>query len=151
MSTVSITGNDTILINDRVLRDLADGDAGNLTFPNDLTSMKIGKNGNSIININEMGKMAQLVLRVIKGSSDDKFLNGVLANYKLDPVSFTTMTGEVNKRIGDGSGNVSGEIYTLRTGVFLKEVETRTNVEGDTESSVSIYTMQFAAAPRTIG
>lgn len=151
MSTVSITGNDTILINDRVLRDLADGDAGNLTFPNDLTSMKIGKNGNSIINVNEMGKMAQLVLRVIKGSSDDKFLNGILANYKLDPASFVTMTGEVIKRIGNGTGDVASETFSLRTGVMLKEVETRTNVEGDTESSVSIYTMQFSAAPRTIG
>lgn len=151
MSTVSLTGNDTIIINDRVLVDLADGDAGALTFPNDLTTTKKGKNGTTIITINEMGKMCELVLRVLLGSSDDKFFNGLLANFELDPASFVTMNGQIAKRVGDGEGGVVTSKYILSTGVFKKRVEARTNVEGDTESSVAIYTFTFGNAPRTIG
>ena len=38
MSTVSLTGSDTIIVNDRVISDLADGDCVALDFPNDIAS-----------------------------------------------------------------------------------------------------------------
>ena len=44
MSTVSMSGSDTLMINNRVLADLADGDCATLTFPNDIATVKTGKN-----------------------------------------------------------------------------------------------------------
>ena len=75
---VSLVGNDTLQINDRVLLDLADGDVGALTFPNDIMGVKTGKNGNSLYAFNASGLMCELILRIIRGSDDDKYLNTLL-------------------------------------------------------------------------
>ena len=47
MPTVSLTGNDTVIVFDRVFTDFADGDFFTFTYPNELASAKTGKNGNS--------------------------------------------------------------------------------------------------------
>lgn len=151
MSTVSLTGNDTIYINNRLLNDLADGDAVNLTRPDDIASVKTGKNGNSIYALNESGKKVEVSLRVVRGSSDDKFLNGLLVQQQANFAGFILMNGEFTKRTGDGQGNVQGDTYILGGGVFIKETEAKSNSEGDSEQSITIYTMQFSNAPRAIG
>lgn len=150
MSTIAVSGNDTIKINSRVIADLADGDVGALTFPNELAAIKTGKNGNSVYALNETGKQAELVMRIIKGSADDKFLAGLVASQKNNFVSFPLMNGEFIKKIGDGTGKVISDLYIMSGGVFSKEVEAKSNVEGDTTQSVSVYTIRFANAPRVI-
>jgi hypothetical protein len=150
MSTKSLSGKDTITINDRVLVDFADGDSAVLTFPNEIMNVKTGKNGNSIYAYNETGKQVDVDLRIILGSSDDKFLNSLFANMKQDPPSFILMTGEFVKRVGDGSGNVNRNIYSLSGGVFRQEIDVKENVEGDTEQSVALYRLRFTNAPRSI-
>ena len=69
MSVNSLTGQDTVILNDRTLFDLADGDAGALTFPNNIAEIKTGKNKNAIYANNENGQQCELLLRVIMGSS----------------------------------------------------------------------------------
>lgn len=150
MATVSMTGADTIKINNRVLNDLADGDCINLEYPNELASVKTGKNGNSLYAVNESGKQSEVTLRVVRGSSDDKFLLNLLAAQKNNFAGFVLMIGEFVKRSGDGLGNVASDTYIMSGGIFAKEVPGKSNVEGDTEQSISVYSIKFANAPRVI-
>jgi hypothetical protein len=151
MSTTSLTGKDTITINGRILNDLADADCAVLTFPNELTLMKTGKNGNTLYGFNYTGRQCQLVLRLVRGSADDKYLNQLLVLSKNDFSSFALLTGTLIKNVGDGNGNITSDIYTLSGGAFKKETEAKENADGDVEQSVSIYTLSFSNAPRSIG
>lgn len=150
MATVAMTGADTLKINNQVINSLADGDCIVLTYPNELASVKTGKNGNAIFALNETGNQAELVIRLVRGSTDDKFLLSLMAAQKNDFASFVLMTAELVKRVGLGESVVAGDTYFMSGGVFSKGVEAKTNVEGDTEQSVSIYSFKFANAPRTI-
>lgn len=145
-----MTGSDTISINNRIFDDLADGDAVNLTFPNDMAVLKTGKNGNTIYALNESGRQAEVTLRVIRGSSDDRFLNNLLSQQQANFASFVLMNAEFIKRIGDGEGNVLSDTYVCSGGIFGKRVEAKSNVEGDTEQSIAMYTLRFANSPRAI-
>lgn len=150
MATVAMSGNDTISINNRVLNDLADTNVVELTYPNEIASIKTGKNGNSIYGLNETGKNCEVKLRVIRGSSDDKYLNGLLTQQQANFAGFPLMIGQFIKKIGDGKGNITSDIYVVSGGVFTKQVEGKSNVEGDTEQSISIYTMKFSNSPRAL-
>ena len=150
MATVALSGNDLVKINEKILADFADGDIASLTFPNELAALKTGKNGNTIYSLNETGKQAELVLRLVKGSSDDKFLASLLSSQKNNFSGFVLLSGELVKRIGDGSGNIVSDTYIMSGGVFTKEVEAKSNVEGDTSQSVSVYTIRFSKSPRAI-
>ena len=148
---VSLTGADTCKIGNRILSDVADGDWANLTFPNDLTEVKTGKNGNSIYAFNETGRQVQLELRLLRGSPDDKWMMNLLNNMKKDFSAFVLLNGEFIKRVGDGQGNITNDTYLVTGGVFGKMVEAKTSAEGDTEQSVSLYTLKFSNGERTLG
>ena len=151
MATVAITGSDTIALNNRVFADLADGDVATLTFPNDIMNVKTGKDGNSIYGFNATGKNAELKLKLIRGSADDKFLNSLLAQQQLNPAGFNLMIGQFIKKVGDGQGNITSDIYICSGGVFTKVPEAKSNVEGDIDQSTVMYTIKFSNAPRAIG
>lgn len=151
MPTVAMSGNDTIIINSRTFADFADTNVVELTFPNDIANVKTGKNGNSIYGLNESGRQCEVKIRVVRGSSDDKFMNALLSQQQLNFAGFTLVIGTFVKKIGDGAGNITSDTYVLSGGVFTKQVEGKSNVEGDTEQSVSIYTLKFSNAPRAIG
>jgi hypothetical protein len=95
-----------------------------------------------------MGLQAEMVLRIIRGSQDDLFLNGILSTQLLDFSSFVLLTGQFIKRIGDGQGNVQNDTYLVAGGVFMKQVEAKSNVEGDTEQSLAIYHVKFSNVGR---
>jgi hypothetical protein len=151
MATVSMSGNDTIVINDRTLADLADENTVELTYPNEIASVKTGKNGNSIYGLNESGKNCDVKLRVMRGSSDDQFLNGLLSQQNANFAGWPLMVASFVKKVGDGAGNITNDTYVLSGGIFSKQVEAKSNVAGDTEQSVSIYMMKFSNSPRAIG
>lgn len=150
MSTIALSGNDTVIINNRILADFADGNVAELDFPNDIAVVKTGKDGNSIYGLNETGKQADVKVRLIRGSADDKFLNGLLANQQQNFAGFPLMIGEFVKKIGDGAGNIKSDTYIMSGGIFVKQVPAKSNVEGDSEQSVSIYSLKFSNAPRVI-
>jgi len=150
MTTIAMSGSDVIIINNHNFVDLADGNVVELTFPNEIATVKTGKNGNSIYGLNESGKQCDVKIRLIRGSSDDNFLNGLLASQQLNFASFPLMIGQFIKKVGDGQGNVTSDTYVLGGGVFQKQVEGKSNVEGDSEQSVSIYMLRFSNAPRAI-
>ena len=150
MSAVALSGNDTLSINNYVFADFADGNIAELTFPNPIANLKTGKNGNSIYGLNETGKQAAFKVRVIRGSADDKFLNGLLSQQQADFSSFALMIGQFIKKLGDGQGNVKSDTYIVSGGIFTKQVEAKTNTDGETEQSVAIYEIMFSNAPRVI-
>lgn len=150
MTTLALSGSDTISLNNRIFSDLADGDCVALTFPNDIANVKTGKNGNSIYGLNESGKQCEVKIRVVRGSSDDKFLNNLLTQQQANFAGSVLLIGQFIKKLGDGTGNILSDTYILSGGVFTKQVEAKTNVEGETEQSISIYTMKFSNSPRVL-
>jgi hypothetical protein len=150
MGSVSLTGKDTLQLDSRVLADLADGDAAVLSFPNDKAVVKRGKNGNTIYALNEMGSIAELTVRIVRGSADDKWLNGRLSEQGADFSSFLLLSGSFVKRVGDGNTNVASDVYQCSGGIFKKNVESKTSAEGDTEQSVSVYSISFGNSARSI-
>jgi hypothetical protein len=151
MSTFALSGQDSLTINTRVLNDFATGNVVELTFPNEIATLKTGKNGNSVFGFNATGKQAELKVSVIRGSADDKYLNGQLEAQDGNFVYTALATAEFIKKIGDGKGNVIGDTYVLGGGIFTKRIEAKSNVEGEAEQSVAIYTMKFSVGHRVIG
>lgn len=149
--SLAMSGNDTIIINNRVLNDLADDNCIELTFPNDIATVKTGKNGNSLYALNESGKQCDVVVRLIRASADDKYLNSLLAQQQNNFAGFPLLIGQFIKKVGDGKGNITADTYVTSGGVFSKPVEAKSNVSGDSEQSVSIYRIRFTNSPRAIG
>lgn len=150
MATVALSGADTIILNNRIMSDLADGNCVELTFPSDIASVKTGKNGNSIYGLNETGKQCELKIRFIRGSADDKFMNALLAQQQNNFSGMILLVGEFIKKIGDGAGNITSDTYITSGGLFTKQVEAKMNVEGESEQSIAVYMMKFTNAPRVI-
>lgn len=150
MPTIALSGADTINLNNRVLTDLADGNCVELTYPTEIANVKTGKNGNSIYGLNESGKQAELSIRVIRGSNDDKWLNNLLAQQQANFAGTVLLVGQFIKKLGDGAGNVASDTYIASGGVFTKGVEAKSNVDGETDQSISVYKMKFSNAPRVI-
>lgn len=151
MSTVAMSGNDALTLQNRILSDFADGDWGSITYSGDIAAVKTGKNNNTIYSQNNTGLNCQMTLRLIRASADDKWMNGLLAQQNANFAGFVLLFGQFIKRVGDGKGTITNDTYTLTGGVFQKMVEGKSNAEGDTEQSVSIYNLSFALAPRAIG
>lgn len=155
MSQVSLTGNDTVSIGSRdggaiILTAFGDGDNAELTFPNDLTMVKTGKNGNSIYSLNSPGQQAQLVIRILRGTADHKFLLSIQSSYLFNPPGFLLLSSKLTKRIGDGRGGITNNIYNLTGGVPTKRPGTVSNVEGNTDQALAIFTYMFTGSLETI-
>lgn len=150
MATYNLVSDGTLTLWDRVFNDFADDDISAITFPNDLVTVKTGKNGNTIYSKNEPGRNATCVLRLIRGSSDDQFVQNRLSEMKRDFVATQLADGEFAMRLGDGDGNVIRDVYTLKGGVVTRPVDGKENVSGDTSQGVSVYNITFADADRSI-
>lgn len=150
MPATSLTGKDTIKINGVILRNFGDGDTAKLTFPNELMTVKTGKNGNSIYAANASGLQCNLELRLLRGKDDDKFLLNLLSSQLNSGASFALLSGEFTKNIGDGNGNVTSDIYIMSGGVFASVPEVMENVDGDTNQALTLWKLKFTNAPRAI-
>ncbi len=150
MSSVALSGDDTIIINSRILKDLGDQNVGELDFPNPISSVKTGKNGNSVYSYNSSGKQSDCKIKVLRGSADDKFLNNLLTQQQANFAGFVLMNGEFVKQIGDGKGNIINDTYVMSGGVFERIPNAKSNVEGDTEQAMVTYTIKFTNSPRAI-
>lgn len=150
MGIYVITGNDTLTINNQILNDFADGDVSTFQFETDRVNVKTGKNGNTIFAQNQVGKNCKAVLRVMLGSSDDATLQGYLTASDQDFTSTVLLTGQFVKNLGDGSGNLVRDVYTLAGGIMTRYVDGKTNVEGETTQGVAVYNLVFASAVRSL-
>ena len=150
MSVVSLTGNDTIKLNDRVLSDFADGEIGGITFPNNIMEVKTGKNGNSLFAFNNSGRQCEAMLRIMRGSADDKFLQDLFTLMINSPTTFTLLNGSFIKVIGNGAGATQNDTYVMTGGVFTKQIEVSSNADGSTDQALAIYHLKFTNSPRVI-
>jgi hypothetical protein len=150
MASTSLTGADVIQIDSRILTDLADGDCVLLAFPSDLAAVKASKNGNMIYSFNEQGKIVDVTLRVLVGSADDKWLHSRLQEMINDFSKFILLTGLFVKRTGDGGGNMANVAYQCAGGIFKRQVDAKTNSEGNPEQSVAIYQITYGNGGKTI-
>ena len=150
MSQVAMSGQDTVTINNHLFTGLADQNYLELTFPNEIVNVKTGKNGNSIYGFNETGKQCEVKIRVLRNSADDAFLNGLLQQQQANFPGMVLLQGQFVKKVGDGQGNITSDTYILSGGVFVKQVEGKSNAEGDVEQSLALYHMKFTNAPRVL-
>jgi hypothetical protein len=77
-------------------------------------------------------------------------LNGLYAQQQANFAGTILVIGEFIKKLGDGQGNITNDTYISQGGIFSKGIEARTNVEGEAEQSVAIYTIKFANVVRVI-
>ena len=150
MSTYTVTGNDTLTLNGRVIIDNAYGTVSQVAFPNELVTIKTGKNGNTVLAQNASGFNATLTMRLTRGSSDDQFMQALVPAAGSSFPSTTLLAGTFVKNLGDGQGNVVSDTYALQGGIISKQVEGAENVEGDTEQGVAVYNVKFSNAARVI-
>lgn len=148
--SASLSGKDTIVIAGRTLLDFADGDSITLEFPNDISNVKVGKNGNAVYAMNNSGLIAEVTLRLIRGGTDDKYLNALRSIQLFDFPSFLLLTGTFVKRVGDGNGRITYDTYRMNGGVFKKNLAAKENADGDTDQALVSYMFTFANAPRSI-
>lgn len=139
----AVAGKDVLIINGVVLTGYADGDAIKLEPQGPIAQMKVSKDGNSIYALQYSGIVAKLSVRLVRACFDDTLLNGLLQQWIADPSLFVLMSGSYVKRVGDGKGNVTNEVYQLAGGVFEAIPGGHSHMEGDTDSSVTVYTFLF--------
>ena len=148
-SAVSLTGGDSAQIDGTNITDLADGVPFEITFPESYGTVKRGKDGNMIYAKNEMGKVADVVLRILMGGSTDKFLLARLQQWD-NPSTFKLMTAQFIKHVGDGAGNTQSKVYQCSGGIFKRQVDARTSSNDDSEQSVAVYRLQFGDVSTSI-
>lgn len=151
MATYALTGNDTLILQERVIKDMADGSIVEIAYQNDRVAVTTGKNDNTIYAEDRTGSNAVLTLRVIRGSSDDRWLNGLSIEQNRDLPSFKLLRGSFSKRIGNGYGEITYDNYMLIGGVFQKYPDTQENLQGETEQGSTVYQIIFSRAERAIG
>lgn len=149
MNTFAITSDDTLTLNNRVFQDFATGDVSAITFPTNKVEVKTGKNGNTIYARNAAGENAELILRLLRGSSDDIFMQGLLLQQDNNFIATTLLVGQFVKNLGDGQGGVLRDVYSLAGGIFSKNVAGKENVDGDIEQGIAVFTLMFSSAKRT--
>jgi len=148
--SVSLTGKDVVTLNGRVFRDFANGDIAKLDFDEDLVNVEASKDGNIIYALNEKGKMASMELRLLLGSSDDRYINSLMASQLSDLSAFILIAGAFVKRVGDGQGNVKNVIYNTLGGIVRRQPSAKSNTTGDVEQSVAVWMFKFGNNTRAI-
>ncbi len=150
MATYALTGNDDLFLNLRSFKDFSDNSTISITFPNEKVGVSTGKNGNTTYATNTQGENVQVELRIVAGSKDDQWLNGLNIQQTNDLPSFVLLNGSFSKRVGDGFGKVKRINYILQGGVFRQNTDSQENLQGDTEQGTAVYRMTFARGIRTI-
>lgn len=149
MTTNTITGADTLTLNGRVITDLASGDVSTIVFNNKRVEMKTGKNNNTIFARNSTGANAEMVLRLNRASSDDRFLQSLISQGDAAFESSIVLNGSFVKMLGDGQGNVVNDVYTLQGGMISQNVDGKGNSDGDIEQGISTFRIGFAYTVRS--
>jgi len=146
MGTHILTGDDSLILNDRTLTDFASADISTITFNGDVATLERSKNGNGVFAKNEQGYVAVLTLNLQKASGDDKFLNENMNISKRDFASSILLNGSFTQKIGDGVGGISKNTYLLKGGLITKLPDAKSNVAGDASQGMTSYNVTFADA-----
>lgn len=147
---IALTGRDTIAIDFLPFVNFGPGDVFTLEFPNDLTTVEVGKNGNVVAALNANGQKGEAVIRTLRGSPEDIYLNQREAQYINDSSGFIAYTGNFVKRIGNGLGAVAADNYIAAFGVPKKLVSVKENAAGDVTQAVAEHYITFGQVIRAV-
>lgn len=151
---MNITANDTLTITGmyngnlvtQIFNTLSDKSTVNITFPNKLLTLTVGKNANAIAAANKKGMIAMMELRPLAANIDDLFLLSQLAQWSSNPTAFVALSGTFVKNFGDGMGNIVKKSYILNFGFVEENVPLTENVEGETDQAVAMYKLIWGNA-----
>lgn len=150
----SYTANDILVCTDHkgdwVLSDFADGTVAELAAPNELSSMTTGYNGNSLGAHNEPGRQRELSLRVVKGSTDDKRFNENYNLWKNRDLRFRPLSMTFTKNVAHEDGSVTNDKVTCYFGLPTGQPVQMSDMAGNTEQVVSVYTIRFGNSERSM-
>ena len=150
MTVETVTGNDSLILDGKVLNDLANGDCVSIEYPNDSVSVQKGKNGNTIFSFNSQGEIINVTIRCLVNGETDKYLNNKYIQYKQSPTSFVLLNGTFTKRTGDGAGNETKKVYNVTAGVISRPPSAIDSSEGNTDTAVAVYNLVFASGDPAI-
>ena len=155
MPSISFTGNDAIVFSGVPLTDFGDGDVLTIDWGSDISTTRVGKNGNVINARNAEGDLADVVIKVLRGSDDDIMLNAIEAAYSGNPPAFVCPAMTATKMVGDGTGNIVRDSYALAFLTPKRHVNMKENVSGDTEQALAVHPFTGICnpnnSPRNIG
>lgn len=139
MTVYTLVGDDTIIVNGRPLKDLADGDFGTIAVGEDIAKNQTGKNGWGVVAFTPKGLNANITLRIPVGSDDDNYLQNEFNKFKINKTAYQLFNLTANKLVGDGTG-VNKTIQHFCQGCYItKQPETKFNAMGETEQAVAVY------------
>jgi hypothetical protein len=135
----TLSGGDTLTLNDKTITDIANGDYAVIDFPNNISSTTIGKNNNILKKQMANGKLCRLTIRLTRGSVDDIFLQDLFDLQQRDFAAFNLLEGQAVKRIGDGEGNITRDIYDFSAMDFEKIPNSVSSTEENVEELITIW------------
>lgn len=138
------TGNDIVEIDGRNITDWAGGgDVFIITYPTEKSATRVSKNGNANASRNTQGVVGEAVIKLLRGSPDDKYFNSKFIAWDNGLDSFSPFNGTATKVIKSSDGSVTNDVNTLTFGFPVKIDNFKMNVEADTEQDVVQYTVRF--------
>jgi len=151
------TGNDTITLMGIPLNNFGTGKILEITWDNTLITQKVGKNGNSVTVFTPAGNQAKAVLKVMRASSDDTYIDSLLKLMRNDITSFVPLALTLKKPFGLSTGyqiggssltppsiNLSNDSTILTNGFFSKNPMVMTDIDGDIEQTYTVCEMLFS-------
>lgn len=133
-----------------ILSDFADGGVAELANPNELATVTTGYNGNGLGAHNEPGRQRVLTIRLVKASSDDKRLNETFELWKKRDIRFRPIEAKFTKNVGHSDGSITHDTTECYFGLPTGAPVALTDTTGNTEQSVSVYTITFADYKRSL-
>lgn len=148
--TDTFVGSATVIINGRTLSDFGFGNVVDITCPNAIAGLDIGKDFNTVFSLEPAGSQADVKIKIIKGSKDDVYLNSLYESFKTTFESAIAITGSFISRVGDGNGNVITTAWVLNGGIPTNHPADKYDVSGDREQALMEYSFSFARGIRTL-
>lgn len=139
----NFTGADTIIIDERLINDLADGNCIQAVFPISNVNITDGKDGNVIVSKVE-GDRVDITIRVLLNGKTDKYLSNKYYEYKQNSVEYVGFNAIFRKKTGDGNGNKTVKEIVGKVGFVDKLPDTITNTAGDVSNGICEYVIHFA-------
>lgn len=142
-----IIGNQVLILNDREIKDFAEGTIISLAPGGDIVTRLISKDRRVSYARNVENTGYTLTIRLLRGSSDEIYFSGLYKNIVENKQFAKTklLNGTLDQEIGDGNGGVSTESWNLEGGMVSTRSEISFNVSGDNEQKVVVFTILVTA------
>ena len=150
-NSVSITGDDTVIIGGQLITDFAIGVVAEISFPEDLVKVTRGKNGNTVYALNNQGFQSEVKLKILLGGPNDAYLNAQMVGMQSGFSGYTLLSGVFIKNVGDGAGNIKPVTYLMSGGVIKKNPTAQSVAEGTPEQSLVEWIFTFGNNSRQVG